>query len=472
MNSAKVQQLPMWKKIIYAIGQFGWSLASFTVGNTLLYFYLPPVNQNTGKTIFPIFIGIPLIISSVGFVSRLFDAITDPLIASLSDRTKHKLGRRRLFLLIGGLPFAILSFLVFFPPVNAVHVFNIIWLYITILLFYLFMTIYVTPFFALMSELGHSSSERLQLSTMISITWAIGYMVGNQIYLFSGIFEKMGFSPVRAFQIVNGIFAIVGAIAMYLPVIFIDENKYVEEHVSQEGTLEALSSAFKNKGFLYFTLSDLTYWLSLTFISAGFSYYIVVLLNLPKEMTTTFMTVMFLLSFIFYFFIPSIAHKIGKKKLLIVGFCIFGFVFLITIGLGKYPIPNVIQGWIIMFLASLPLAIFGIIPNSVIADIAEADGYEKGNFKAAIFFGARTFMSKLGQSITLLLFPLLATLSIGEAKHFDVESKAKLVTIGGVRLTAVFAVIFCIVGLLLLLKYDEKRVNEILKSHGEKENNG
>jgi len=33
-------------------------------------------------------------------------------------------------------------------------------------------------------------------------------------------------------------------------------------------------------------------------------------------------------------------------------------------------------------------------------------------------------------------------LSIGEAKHFDVESKAKLVTIGGVRLTAVFASTF------------------------------
>ncbi|MCX8059178.1 MAG: MFS transporter [Spirochaetes bacterium] len=470
MSDKKVLQLPLWKKIIYAIGQFGWSLASFTVGNTLLYFYLPPTNQNTGKPIFPIFISMPIIISSVGFVSRLFDAITDPLIASWSDRTKSKIGRRMLFLLIGGLPFAILSILVFMPPVNGVSVLNIIWLYITIILFYLFMTMYVTPFFALMSELGHSSKERLQLSTMISITWALGYMLGNQIYLFSGIFEKMGFSPVKAFQTVNIIFAIIGFIAMYLPVIFINENKYVEEHVSQEGTFEALISAFKNKGFLYFTLSDLTYWLSLTFISTGFSYYVVVLMNLPKEMTTTFMTVMFILSFVFYFFIPGIANRIGKKNLLIVGFLIFGFVFLLTIGLGKYPIPNHIQGWIVMFFASLPLAIFGIIPNSIVADIAEADGYEKGNFKAAIFFGARTFMSKLGQSITLLLFPMIATLKIGQIKAIDIDSGAKLTTVGGVRLTAVFAVVFCIIGLLLLLKYDEKKVNKILKEHGEKDN--
>ena len=39
-----------------------------------------------------------------------------------------------------------------------------------------------------MSELGHSSDERLELSTMISITWALGFMTGNGTYAMQGLF--------------------------------------------------------------------------------------------------------------------------------------------------------------------------------------------------------------------------------------------------------------------------------------------
>ena len=47
-----VEKLPFSKKIIYALGQLGWSLASFAVGNALVYFYLPP---DTGEKTFPAF---------------------------------------------------------------------------------------------------------------------------------------------------------------------------------------------------------------------------------------------------------------------------------------------------------------------------------------------------------------------------------------------------------------------------------
>ena len=65
-----VKTLPLWKKIIYAFG-------------------------------------------------RLWDAITDPIIAAMSDRSKSSFGRRRKFLAISRLPFALLSILAFTPPVNA-----------------------------------------------------------------------------------------------------------------------------------------------------------------------------------------------------------------------------------------------------------------------------------------------------------------------------------------------------------------
>ncbi|MBN2875436.1 MAG: MFS transporter, partial [Spirochaetales bacterium] len=98
--------LPLWRKWMYALGQFGWSLASFAVGSKLVYFYLPPPGIEFGPFIVQENV-VPLIRSGtsvlfgltvIGLVfalGRLFDAITDPLIAGLSDRSRSKFGKRR-----------------------------------------------------------------------------------------------------------------------------------------------------------------------------------------------------------------------------------------------------------------------------------------------------------------------------------------------------------------------------------------
>ncbi|MEN3043100.1 MAG: MFS transporter, partial [Fervidobacterium sp.] len=174
-----MERLPMWKKWMYALGQLGWSLTSFSIGNTLVYFYMPPEGISFPQFIQKgiVFAGLTIVGLVLG-VSRFFDAITDPLVATLSDRSKMKLGRRRGFLAISALPFAVLSFLPFLPPSTSYNL-NTVWLFATVIAFYWFMTMYVTPFFAWMSELGKDPNERLQLSTMISITWAIGYVIGT-----------------------------------------------------------------------------------------------------------------------------------------------------------------------------------------------------------------------------------------------------------------------------------------------------
>ncbi|SHN62757.1 MFS/sugar transport protein [Fervidobacterium gondwanense DSM 13020] len=105
------ERLPLWKKWMYALGQLGWSLTSFAIGNALVYFYMPPEGVNFTQFIQKgiVFAGLTIVGLALG-TSRLFDAITDPLVATLSDRSKLKLGRRRGYLAISVLPFALLSY--------------------------------------------------------------------------------------------------------------------------------------------------------------------------------------------------------------------------------------------------------------------------------------------------------------------------------------------------------------------------
>jgi len=417
-----------------------------------------PLIRSGGAVVFGL-----TIIGLVFAFGRLWDAITDPLIAGLSDRSHGKLGKRRTFLAISVAPFAILSALVFFPPQPGITALNTVWLFATVLLFYWFMTMYVTPFFALLPEIGHSPDERLQLSTLISITWALGTMVGSQVEMFQGMFERSGMAPTAAFQTVIVIFSAVAFVFMLLPIIFIDEKKYCESNVSQGSIFKSIVSAFRNRNFLGFTLSDLAYWVSITIINTVLVYFVTVLLGLPKEFNSTLVMIMFLLSFVFYVPVNLVAKRVGKKPLLVVAFLWFTVVFVYAAFLGLYPLPPQVQGFIVVIMAAVPLAIFGIIQNAIVSDIAEADGIETGDFKAGIFFGARTFMSKLGQTVAGLVIPSLLLIG-ADLKAASGVVVADLAGGGavtgqlGVRLTAVVAAVFCVMGLILFLTYNEKQV--------------
>lgn len=427
---------------MYALGQFGWSLGSYGVLNLLQYFYNPPV-QN-GTPVFPIVIGSAGALGIIASAGRLFDAVTDPLIAGWSDRSRRPRGRRIPFMARALLPFVILSILVFTPPRGGGEGVVLTYLALTTFLFFFFMTMYVTPFFALLSELGHSPEERLQLSTLISITWALGFMTGSQVYAIQAAFET-SLPPAGAFRWTLGLFAALSAVLMALPVLFIDERRYSDHQPSEEGSFAAVRSAFANRDFRVFALSDLTYWLALTFVQTGISYYVVLLLELPTETASSLLAILFLASFLFYVPVSLVARRTGKKPLMVVAFVLFVLVNGFMLLWGVFPGPPMVYGVGGMVLAALPLAIFGILPNAIVGDIAEDDARRTGHHKGGVYFGARTFMQKVGVSITVFLFPVLSRIGGAPGQ----------VGAAGVRATLAASGIGLLAGLVLFLRYRE-----------------
>jgi GPH family glycoside/pentoside/hexuronide:cation symporter len=452
-----VEKLPLSKKIIFAIGQFGWSLVSYAPGMLLIYYYMPPEEGTpifTAKVFQGSVLGILTVVGLAYAIGRLFDAVTDPLIASLSDRSHSKMGRRRKFLSLSVVPFALLSVLVFTPPFVGTSFFNSLYLIAMLLVFYWFMTMYVTPYFAWMSELGHTPDERLFLSTLISFTWAIGTAVAAQTYLFQDILQGMGFASETAFLMVIGVFALIGFLAMLLPIVFIDENKYCKKTTSTENAFESLKNALKEKNFRIFAISDLCYWVALTIISSALVYFVVVLLRIEKGYASTLQLILFGCSFLFYAPVHFIAKKTGKKPLLKFAFLTLGAVYALAFFLNDLWIPE-LQGAGLMILMSFPIAIFGILPNAIVADLAESVGRTTGEYKAGIFFGARTFMQKMGQMLGGLILPSL--LLLGKTTEQPL----------GVKLIPIPAILFAAAGYVLFTMYNEKKVLDVLKEPAE-----
>lgn len=452
-----VKKLPPSKVLMFALGQFGWSLCSFGVGNLMNTFYMPP--ESGEQALFPRYIysgrifGVLTLLGVITAVARAFDAITNPLIASWSDRNTSRLGRRTFFLAFSVVPFALLSMLLFVPLTDHESVLNAVWLSGVILAFYFFFVAYTTPYSALLSEYGHTPEERLSLSTALSVAWACGFAVGQQVYgLQAKAADMFAATPTRAFQIVIGAFTVVAFICMTLPILFIKEREYAQAHVSKESVREALKSAFKNANFVRFLTADFTYWIALTFVQMGMLFYMTTLLHphndirKDAELVSPLMTVLFLVSFVCYAPVNMAARKFGKKKVMLAGFVSLTFTFCLISAMGYLPVPTMPFAYLISVVAAVPIAIFGILPGVVIADIAEADGRRTGSHKAGMFFGTRTFVMNLGIAAANFLFP--SFLLLGK----DVEHPL------GVRMSSIAAVGFCLIGFFLFARYDEKAV--------------
>lgn len=451
-QSNPLQETPLFIKLMYALGQMGWSLAAYGIANLLIYYYMPP-QTDSGTSVFPPYIyqgavfGIGTIIGLLAFSGRIFDAVTDPLIANWSDRTTLRFGRRRLFMLIGFLPYALFSFLIFLPITTYESTTNAVWLFSSVLLLYLFMTIYVTPYTALISELGHTPNERLTISSFISVTFALGYGLGTQVFTFQNMLEQAySLSAVEAFRTVMAGYAILSAILMAMPIIFVNEAKYCMSHPTQESPYMAVRSLLNNRDFKFFVISDLMYWLALTFIQMGIAYYVSVLLRLDVQYSSMVLTGMLGLSFVFYVPVNIMARKWGKKQLLTASFAWFTVMYFMIAFLGMYPISPVMQIVFLGIFGSIPIAIFSILPNAVVADLVEADAIQNGGQKAAIFFAARSFMMKMGISLANLIFPSL--LLLGNSADNPI----------GVRATAVVAAGFCLLGWIFFRQYNETTV--------------
>ena len=450
---------------IFAVGQLGWSILGGIVNTWLVTFYLPTQDNLKAGAVSYITPGLIIggfltILGLITAISRIFDAVTDPWIASLSDRSKNKRGRRIPFMQYSAVPFAVVTVLLFCAPVEAISGWNVAWISVFVILFYLFMTMYCTPYNALISEFGKSQEDRMQISTAISLTFFAGTLLAYTPFLFAGFLQgAVGFA--WSYRILFIVLAAVALVAMLLPTFLLNEKEFVETTPSNANMFKSLASTFKNKDFRVFVGSDIMYWIGLTLFQTGLPFFVRVSMNLPDLFVTVLLGVMTVLSAAMYPFVTKLVKKFGKKKLVIAGFLGLALVYVIT-ALTNLPIIDrtveqgitpvgLAFGVAICLLAAFPMALLGIIPQSIVADVAEAEGVVTGENREGMFFAARTFSMKLGQSIAMLAFTSLAI--IGSVGVQDKTSNDITATTTGLLIVAIVAVVFCVLGAAVLLMY-------------------
>lgn len=477
------KRLTKKQMLIFSVGQFGWSLLGGIISAWLVTYFLPTkdaVAEGATRYLIPGLAigGFLTIIGLITALSRIFDAVTDPLIASLSDRSTNPRGRRIPFMQIAAIPFAVITVLMFCIDFGSYDTslgwLNILWVSVMIVLFYLFMTMYCTPYNALISEFGQCQEDRMFISTAISFTYLFGTLFAYLPFVLAPVLRGMGVSYAWSYRICFIALAVVALVSLLLPTILLKETDFIEPKPSRENVFRSLTSTFKNKDFRVFSISDIMYWVGLTMFQTGLPYFVRVSMGFDEGMVIVFMGGMSVLAAVFYPFVTNFVKKFGKKKLVIAGFLglalCYGIAAISSIpgilpeeGAGA-SLLSWVFGIVIMVVSALPMALLGIIPQSIVADVAEAEAKTTGENREGMFFAARTFAMKFGQSLAMILFTSLAVsmAAAGSAGKEEVYPSKP-----GMIIVAVVAVAFCIAGALILFFYNEKKVMKTIAKEGD-----
>ncbi|RSX58463.1 MFS transporter [Bifidobacterium samirii] len=451
------KDLPRAKVWAFATGQFGWALLSGIISNWLVYFYQPDAETVAqGQTVFVpqglAVLGVVTVVGGITAFARLFDAFVDPAVASLSDRSTSPRGRRIPFLRFAALPLAAVTVLVFWSPVGGVSWLNAAFLFVAVIGYYIALTFYCTPYNALIAELGHDSRQQLTISTTISFTFIAGTAVAYVAPVVWGAFVP-GLGRVNAIRVTFSILAAIAFVCMMVPPLTIDEREYVDAKPTGEDTLTSLRETFRDGEFVKFVASDVVYWIAITMFQTGLPFFVTSLLKLPETSTTVYFVLMTGMSVLFYLPVNVLAGRVGKKRLMLVGFAVFtcAYAFASLLGSGALGwMPAGVQGVVLSVVCAAPMAVFGILPQAVVANIAGASAKTTGEERQGMFYAARTFAMKMGQSLAMLLFTGLGTIGVASG--------------AGYRAAAVCAAVLCGVGGIVFAFYDERKVLSVLES--------
>ena len=449
--------------IRYCLSDIAKGLFNGMIGNYLLYFFQPTVKSGL-PNLLPQnkLLGFITVMALLTGLSKVVDAVTDPLVASLSDKCTHKDGRRMPFMKYAAIPYALSVLMIFMAPFKQGSVANAIWVGFFLIAYYTAYTFFFIPRNALVPEVITDAKDRVGYYGI-----STAFFMGSSSFMYAATLFvnliKNGFnvSALAAWRIVFTVFAAIGLTCVMLGATAFKEKDYVDENVKpQQSLLSSAMTIFKDKTFLTFFAGDLFSYISMAFFQTAMLYYITMLLNVPESQSFLVMISAIGVALCLFSTIVKFSKKYGKKTMLVIASIIFTVVFAFIFFGDKLaalvPGNELYLGLFMGVVVAFPFAAINILPQSVMSDIIQKDSIENGVNREGIFSASKTFVEKIAYSLAMVV--VSSVLAIGAPRG---ESVGMI----GVKLTGVFAGLFSLVSLIFFIFYDEKAVTKVIDEH-------
>ncbi len=390
MNAA-AQPLSFTEKVGYGLGD-GASNFFFQTFNVFLLFYYTDI------------FGIsPAAVGTMLIVTKVIDAVTDPLMGMTADRTQTRWGKFRPYLLWMAVPYGIFGYAMFANP-DLSDSGKLIYAYVTYTLMMLVYTAINVPYSALMGVISPSSIERTKVS---SYRFFFAFSAGWLVVTFVGPLKELlgGGDDVLGFQLTMAIFAVLSVLFFWI--CFATTKERVQPPKQNNDVRADLRALVQNGPWIVVFIAGILTLMSIAVRSGGtlyyFKYYIgddggvlFQLLGLDFDKTSIFMSLGTLSMLVGILFTKTLATHFEKRTLMIV----------LSIGnavasVAFFFIPADYY-WTMVLVNCLGSVINGPTPAlvwSMYADVADYGQWKSGRRSTGLVFSGVQFAQKLGLAV-------------------------------------------------------------------------
>ena len=374
-------RLPLLNKMLFASDHVGLQAISYFRQSWILFFLVPPVGEGIARVPDVSFLWMDIealkLAGYLIFAGRFIDAFTDPLVGWWSDRTRSRWGRRIPFILFSTPFYALFAALVWIFPTENASLWNAIYLVIVLELFFIAATMSSGALEALVPEVTHGASDRMNLVGLIFLFAVFGAGLG-----------LAGSGPLvdaYGFKVVGIVLAIVGIFFRYLSLAAV--WKYAPRHTTPASVdfLKGLRETLRNPQFVYYLPTFVMFTTGVGILLGWMPYFASQLLEAEDEGTVASLisTVVIIGAVISGLVFWILLNRFGFSKRRVYGGCLIasGAAFPL-LGLVRACSPSAAaslrRGWCFPSIAGLPMAAVFMLPKGLTADIADYDAMITG----------------------------------------------------------------------------------------------
>ena len=456
-------------KINYSIGSIANGIKTDTFTFFLLFFYSNIIGLK------PALAGLAI------FIALCVDAVTDPLMGTISDRTKSSLGRRHPYMLISFIPMSLGYVFLFAPRQDWDMSQNdlFVWMTIFTVLTRIGMTLFDIPHRAFGGEVTKNYKERtLLMSWREMVGWVAGLsnaFLGYGIFFASTPEYPQGqLNPDAWFP-----FALTGAIIMIVSVLYSsfstrDEIKGLSKwqgNIALIEILKELKIAITNKAFLIFFFGNL--FLSLAW---GLANTLTLFVNtyfweFEATQIKYFLPIYLIGTLLALYFTPKLVKLFDKRTIVMISISIVGifapaaFIFYnlgLTPSKGSYELVMFISSFLIILITSNIIG--NMVRDSMVGDIADEVELYSGKRQEGILFATVGFMQKLNTGLgSFFAGQVLNFINFDRSNH-TAEQAYTLAFVQGPITTLLMIIPLIIFSFYSLSSIRHKEIIESLKS--------
>lgn len=415
--------------VAYGMGDMYGGGAFMIVGMLFLFFLTEVVGLS------------PALAGMVFGIGKVWDAVSDPLVGYLSDRTRSRFGRRRVYFLAGIVPIA-LSFIILWLPLKTESQ-ALLFLYYSFayVVFATVFTMVMIPYSALAAELSPDYEVRNRLSGARLLFSGFSSLLAATVPKI--IIDSSSGPPSAGYVTMSIVFGIFFALPWIITFFGTWEDERAAEESYSQNFIKEFFSIFKNRSFKIHILMYVCAYSAIDFLMALFTYYLTYYLRRDGIYSIAMGTLM-LVQLVMIAVYVKIANTKGKRFAYQMGMSIWLVGMLLTLTLSSTSPLAVICLVCAVIGSGTAAAVY--IPYSILPNVIDVDELMTGSQRSGVYSGALTLMRKLVQGA--LVMPIIGFFLqlVGFVSHAEQTSQVLtrffIFFIGGPALLIIAGFIF------------------------------